>query len=68
MGFVYAVIWCAQPPPPPPLPYLVRPASPARGYGYQDRRYSGETPLATHTPLARDLNGGSLGQPLILRS
>ncbi len=32
------------PPPPPPLPYLARPASPACGYGYQDRRYSGEPP------------------------
>ncbi len=68
MGFVYAVLWCAQPP---PLPYLARPASPACGYGYQDRRYSGEAPppLATHTPFStvRGHSGGSLRQPLIRR-
>jgi hypothetical protein len=44
-----------RPPLPPPLPYLARPASPAYGYGYQGRRYNGETPPplppVTHTPF-----------------
>ncbi len=48
---MYTVIWCAQISPPPD-PYPGRPTTPARGYGYQDWRYSGEPPPPiTHTPF-----------------
>jgi hypothetical protein len=43
---VHAVIMCAQHKLPPPLFFSARPASPACGYGYQDRRrrYGRELP------------------------
>jgi hypothetical protein len=45
MGLLFAVIWCAQPPPPyHHLSPILRATSPARGHGYQGWRHSGEPP------------------------
>jgi hypothetical protein len=68
MGFVYAVIWCAQTPPPSPLSCascLTRLWQWLSGQEVQQ----GDPPPNPHPiSTARDLNGGSLGQPLFLRS